>query len=75
MDFPSMRRVEAYEPPIGAEALARIYRKAQSIKHLHVTKVNSICYGGGGAQLLSSPLIWSGIWTCLKLWRPFTACV
>jgi hypothetical protein len=27
MDFPSMRRVEAYEPPIGAEALARICRK------------------------------------------------
>ena len=54
MDFPRMRRVEEYEPLIGANNLERICQKAQSLKHLHVAHVNSTYYGGGVAELLSS---------------------
>lgn len=48
MDFPRMRRLEEYEPLIGAEALDRICQKARSLKHLHVAHGNSTYYSGGG---------------------------
>ena len=46
--------VEDYEPLIGAEAVERISRKAESLRDLHVINVNSTYYGGGVAEILSS---------------------
>jgi trehalose synthase len=43
-----------YEPLIGAEAAERICRKAECLRGLHVTNVNSTYYGGGVAEILSS---------------------
>ncbi|MFZ2087639.1 MAG: glycosyltransferase [Desulfobaccales bacterium] len=54
MDLPMMKRVEDYEPFIGAETVERLHRKARSLQHLHVANVNSTYYGGGVAELLSS---------------------
>jgi trehalose synthase len=47
-------RIEDYEPLVGAETVARIERKAKSLKDLHVVNVNSTYYGGGVAELLTS---------------------
>lgn len=46
--------LEDYEQLIGAEAIDRINRKAESLSGLHVANVNSTYYGGGVAELLSS---------------------
>jgi trehalose synthase len=54
MDFPRLTQVEEYEPLIGAEAVSRIHRKADSLRHLHVANINSTYYGGGVAEMLSS---------------------
>jgi len=54
MDFPRLRRVEDYEPLIGAGAVERLYQKARPLQHLHVAHVNSTYYGGGVAEILSS---------------------
>ncbi len=46
--------VEDYEDLVGAEAVERVLRKAEPLKGLHITHVNSTYYGGGVAVLLSS---------------------
>jgi trehalose synthase len=46
--------VEDYEDLVGAEAIDRVLRKAEPLKDLHITHVNSTYYGGGVAVLLSS---------------------
>ena len=45
---------EDYEPLVGAETIARILKKAEALRDLHVLNVNSTYYGGGVAQILSS---------------------
>ena len=47
-------KIEDYEPLIGAGNVERIFRKAEPLKDIHVTNINSTYYGGGVAQLLSS---------------------
>ncbi len=47
-------QIEDYERFIGSEAIDRIMKKAQSLRHLHVANVNSTYYGGGVAELLTS---------------------
>jgi trehalose synthase len=47
-------QLEDYEPLIGAEAVARIHRKAAKLHGFHIANVNSTYYGGGVASLLSS---------------------
>jgi trehalose synthase len=47
-------RVEDYEQFVGAETVERIKRKARPLQGLHVAHVNSIYYGGGVAELLTS---------------------
>ncbi len=54
MKFPKLVQLEDYEPFIGAQAVERLYEKAQPLKHLHVANVNSTYYGGGVAEILSS---------------------
>ena len=49
-----IKGIEAYEPLIGAESVARLKRKAKTLKDLHVVNVNSTYYGGGVAELLTS---------------------
>jgi trehalose synthase len=46
--------LEDYEQYIGAQAVERIYKKAEPLKDLHIVNVNSTYYGGGVAELLSS---------------------
>ncbi len=46
-------KIEDYEPVVGAEAIERILKKAKTLRHLHVTNVNSTYYGGGVAELLT----------------------
>ena len=46
--------VEDYEELVGAKTVERILRKAEPLKDLHITHVNSTYYGGGVAVLLSS---------------------
>jgi trehalose synthase len=46
--------VTDYEPFIGPEAVERILRKAEPLRDLHLTHLNSTYYGGGVAVLLSS---------------------
>lgn len=61
--------LEDYEPFIGAEAVDRIYGKAQTLKDLHIVNVNSTYYGGGVAQLLSSLIL---LFNCVGIktgWR------
>ncbi|MBP1706512.1 MAG: glycosyl transferase group 1, partial [Chloroflexi bacterium] len=47
-------KIEDYQPLIGAGNVERIFRKAEPLKDIHVTNINSTYYGGGVAQLLSS---------------------
>ncbi|HET6522255.1 MAG TPA: hypothetical protein VFG47_20895, partial [Geminicoccaceae bacterium] len=54
MAEPRLTTVEDYEPHIGAAAVERILRKAERLRDLHVTNINSTYYGGGVAELLSS---------------------
>jgi trehalose synthase len=46
--------LEDYEPLVGEEAIARVRKKAESLKDLHVANINSTYYGGGVAELLSA---------------------
>lgn len=50
----ALTSVDAYEPLIGSEAVARIRRKADRLRGMHVVNVNSTYYGGGVATILSS---------------------
>ncbi len=47
-------RVEDYEQFVGAKTIDRVMRKAEPLRDLHVTHINSTYYGGGVAVLLSS---------------------
>jgi trehalose synthase len=47
-------QLEDYEPFVGAEAIERVRKKAESLEDLHVANVNSTYYGGGVAELLSA---------------------
>ncbi|RPJ02686.1 MAG: glycosyl transferase family 1, partial [Deltaproteobacteria bacterium] len=47
-------QIEDYEKYVGGEAIDRILKKAQNLRHLHVANVNSTYYGGGVAELLTS---------------------
>lgn len=46
--------IEDYEPLIGSESVARILRKVDRVRDMHVVHINSTYYGGGVAELLSS---------------------
>lgn len=46
--------LEDYKPLVGPEAVARMRKKAESLKDLHVAHINSTYYGGGVAELLSA---------------------
>ena len=48
--------VEDYEDLVGGKMVERILRKAEPLRDLHITHVNSTYYGGGVAVLLSSLL-------------------
>ncbi len=50
----SLIQLEDYERFVGNEAVERIYKKAEPLRGLHITNINSTYYGGGVAQLLSS---------------------
>lgn len=49
-----LKSIEDYEPLIGGEDVARILRKAERLRDLHVVNINSTYYGGGVAEILSS---------------------
>ncbi|MEE8419738.1 MAG: glycosyltransferase [Dehalococcoidales bacterium] len=46
--------IDDYEQFVGAETIARIRKKAESLQDTHITNINSTYYGGGVAVLLSS---------------------
>ncbi len=50
----SMPTIENFENHIGGEAVERIKKKAEPLRDMHITHVNSTYYGGGVAELLSS---------------------
>jgi trehalose synthase len=54
MQCSKIMTLEDYETLIGAEAVDRISKKAESLKDLHVANINSTYYGGGVAELLGS---------------------
>ena len=47
-------RIEDFERYVGAETVERILRKAEPLRDMHITHVNSTYYGGGVAEVLSS---------------------
>jgi trehalose synthase len=47
-------KTEDYEKYIGAEAVDRIYKKAEKLRDFHIVYLNSTYYGGGVAEMLSS---------------------
>jgi trehalose synthase len=46
-------QLDNYKQFVGARAIDRIRKKAQSLRHLHVVHLNSTYYGGGVAELLT----------------------
>jgi trehalose synthase len=54
LQYHRITQLEDYEPYVGSQTIDRIFGKAEALKHLHVTNVNSTFYGGGVAELLSS---------------------
>ncbi|MBD3168853.1 MAG: glycosyltransferase [candidate division Zixibacteria bacterium] len=46
--------VEDYEKIVGYETVERVLNKAEPLRDLHVTHINSTYYGGGVAEVLSS---------------------
>lgn len=49
-----LTHLEDYLPIIGEASVERIHDKAEPLRDLHVTHVNSTYYGGGVAELLTS---------------------
>ncbi len=49
--------IEDYESIVGAEIVQRILDKAEPLRDLHITHINSTYYGGGVAEVLSSFVI------------------
>jgi trehalose synthase len=45
--------LESYEPLIGAEAVARIQRKAEKLRNSRIAHISSTFYGGGVAEILT----------------------
>jgi len=66
------RKVEDFEPIVGRETIDRLRKKANALKGLHITNVNSTYYGGGVAEILTSmTLLMNGLG--LKTgWRTIT---
>lgn len=54
MEHLKLIKVEDYEPYVGAETVDRIQKKAERLRNVHVTNVNSTFYGGGVAEILTS---------------------
>jgi trehalose synthase len=54
MAYHGIVTIDDYERHIGAEAVARIKRKAKPLQQCHVVNVNSTYYGGGVSMLLDS---------------------
>ena len=46
--------LDDYETFVGPETIARITRKAEALRDIHIVNVNSTYYGGGVAEILSS---------------------
>jgi trehalose synthase len=49
-----LTQIGEYEEFVGSGTIARIRKKAEALKGIHVAHVNSTYYGGGVAELLSS---------------------
>jgi trehalose synthase len=47
-------QIDDYAQYVGQDTVARVKEKADAIRHLHITHVNSTYYGGGVAVLLGS---------------------
>ena len=54
MNKSSMVCIDDYAQFVGTEVIERIKQKANPLRDMHVTNVNSTYYGGGVSQLLSS---------------------
>jgi len=67
-----VRRVEDFEPFIGAEAVDRLRKKAKALQGLRFTNVNSTYYGGGVAELLSSMTLLMNSLGLRTGWRTIT---
>ena len=50
-------QVEDYEKFVGAETIERIREKAKLLQGLHVVNISSTYYGGGVAEMMSSPTL------------------
>jgi trehalose synthase len=48
-------QIEDYEPLVGGEVRQRIRDKADKLRGLRVAHFNSTYYGGGVAEIISSP--------------------
>ena len=53
-DYSRLNTIEKYRPLIGDKVVNRIKEKAEPLKNLHVSNVNSTYYGGGVSVILSS---------------------
>ncbi|MBD3234530.1 MAG: glycosyltransferase [candidate division Zixibacteria bacterium] len=49
--------IKDYESIVGAETVQRVLDKAEPLRDLHITHINSTYYGGGVAEVLSSFVI------------------
>ncbi len=54
MNSHNLINVDDFEPIVGSEVIDRVYKKAKTLKHLHVANINSTYYGGGVSELLDS---------------------
>src|SRR5262249_52146093 len=64
-----IHRIEDYERFVGAATIDRIRKKADSLRGLRVTHINSTFYGGGVAELLSSLTLLMGSTGIQTGWR------
>jgi len=53
-DYSRLNTIEKYRPLIGDKVVNRIKEKAEPLRNLHVSNVNSTYYGGGVSVILSS---------------------
>ena len=64
--------IEDFEPFIGAQAIERIKKKAETLKDTHVVHVNSTYYGGGVAEILISMTLLMNSLGIATGWRAIT---
>ncbi len=58
LEYPhSLVSIQDYERFIGAEAVERIYAKAEPLEGIRTVNVNSTYYGGGVAEILNSRVL------------------